>query len=153
MRFHQPLLPRDDGDDGRPLPGPNRAVEEDSRDLPPFSRACTLTIANTQPKYSGERYDRAGVISYVDPVLAPLNKSLLVGHHSLGTERRAADSLMNSRHFIGSPRRRRGGPESRWVRSAPPTERIAHLCKAGDCCDAVRTAWAQSGKLALGAAE
>src|SRR5215471_15294928 len=25
-----------------------------------FSRACTLTIANTQPKYSGERYDRAG---------------------------------------------------------------------------------------------
>jgi hypothetical protein len=41
-------------------------------------------------------------------------------------------SLMNSR-FIGSPRGSPGGPESRWARSAPPTERIAHLCKAGDC--------------------
>jgi hypothetical protein len=26
------------------------------------------------------------VVSDVDPVLVPLNKSLLVGHHSLGTE-------------------------------------------------------------------
>ena len=40
-----------------------------------------------------------------------------------------------------------------WARSAPPTERIAHLWKAGDCCAAVRTAWVQRRKLALGAAE
>ena len=35
--------------------------------------------------------------------------------------------------FIGSPRGRPGGPESRWARSAPPTKRIAHFRKAGDC--------------------
>src|SRR5262245_22547785 len=34
---------------------------------------------------------------------------------------------MNSRRFIASPRGRPGGPESRWARSAPPTDRIAHL--------------------------
>jgi hypothetical protein len=36
-------------------------------------------------------------------------------------------SVMNSRRFIGSPHGRPVGPESRWARSAPPTERIAHL--------------------------
>jgi hypothetical protein len=49
------------------------------------------------------------VISDVDPVLVPLNKSFLVGHHSLGTERRAADKPdeFASFHRITSPQARR----------------------------------------------
>jgi hypothetical protein len=36
-------------------------------------------------------------------------------------------SVMNFRRFTGSPRSRPGGPESRWARSARPTDKIAHL--------------------------
>jgi hypothetical protein len=41
--------------------------------------------------HENDRRFRSGVISDVDPVVVPPNKSFLVGHHFLGTERRAAD--------------------------------------------------------------
>ena len=36
-----------------------------------------------EPVHENDRRFRPGVVSDVDPVLIPLNKSLLVGHHSL----------------------------------------------------------------------
>ncbi len=45
-------------------------------------------------------------------------------------------TVMKSRRFIGSPRGRPVGPELRWARSAPPTERIAHLHEGGGRCTA-----------------
>ena len=41
------------------------------------------------------------MISDVDPVLVPLNKSFLVGHDSVGTERRAADKSDEFASFHG----------------------------------------------------
>src|SRR5215475_12957487 len=39
-----------------------------------------------EPMHENDRRFRAGVVSDVDPVLVPLNKSLLVGHQSLRKE-------------------------------------------------------------------
>jgi hypothetical protein len=59
--------------------------------------------------HENDRRFRPRVISDVDPVLVPLNKSFLVSHHSLGTERRAADKPgeFASFHRITSPQARR----------------------------------------------
>jgi hypothetical protein len=43
------------------------------------------------------------LVSDVDPVLIPLNKSLSVGHHSLGTERHITGHTKVG-SFMGSPR-------------------------------------------------
>src|SRR5262245_16891484 len=43
--------------------------------------------------HENDRRFRPRVISDVDPVLVPLNKSLLVGHHSLGTECHITDRV------------------------------------------------------------
>jgi Transposase IS116/IS110/IS902 family len=48
-----------------------------------------------------ERWFRSGVVSDVDPVLVPLNKSLLVGHHSLG---RASHSKSRPALVVRFPR-------------------------------------------------
>ena len=59
--------------------------------------------------HENDRRFRPRVISDVDPVLAPPNESFLVGHHSLETERRAADKPdeFASFHRITSPQARR----------------------------------------------
>src|SRR5215475_11194907 len=49
--------------------------------------------------HENDRRFRPRVISDVDPVLVPLNKRFLVGHHSLGTEHRAADKSDESASF------------------------------------------------------
>jgi hypothetical protein len=67
---------------------------------------------------------------------SPYPLALLRARRKGPRHRRAANKLMNSRRFIGSPRGRPGGPESRRARLAPPTNRIAYLSTAGDCCGA-----------------
>src|SRR4029453_11912772 len=91
--------------------------------------------------HENDRRFRPGVISDVDPVLVPLNKSFLVDHHSLRTGRRAADKPdeFASFHRITSPQARRSSIEGGAV-------------GASDRKDST-SVWAQRRKLALGAAE
>src|SRR5262245_53804251 len=49
-----------------------------------------------KPVHENDRRFRPGVISDVDPVLVPLNKSLLVGHHSLGLNAPSGASRMSA---------------------------------------------------------